>query len=121
MGFRSPALLFIILNHIIGLVCLSQDLIRKDLFDFQQSQLDGNFKFLGLFLTCLKTVLVGIGVWLHSYNVTRFHSLSSFPSSQGGGKNVGNPLAKEFGGPGPETALWGHTPLSTQTTSPSSR
>lgn len=111
-GFCSPSLLFIILNHIIGLFCLSQDLIREALFDFQQSQLHRNFELKGFSPTVLRTILVGGGVWLHGYNVRRFPHMSSSPSPQGGQKR------EQHLGLGPETGPRGHGPLPSHTTAP---
>lgn len=114
--FVLPPFFFIILNHIIGLFCLSQDLIREALFDFQQSQLHRNFGLKGFSPTVLRTVLVGGGVWLHGYNVRRFHCVSSSPSPRGGQKRKQHlrPLLAL----GLKLGHGGHGPLPSHSTAP---
>lgn len=103
-GFHSPSLLFIILNHIIGLVCLSQDLIRKDLFDFQQSQLDGNFKLKGFSQHIWKWF------WLKLVSGCMVTTWGVFLPPRGRREVWAASQAswaQELGGPEPGAALWG--------------
>lgn len=118
MGVCSPSLL-IILHHIIGLFFLSQDLIREDLFDFQQSQFETlNWK---AFPDVLENAFGWKQCLAACWQQEEVLCVSSFPSLWGGGKAQAALRPSESW----DGLVWGWNciegpqPHSIQTTSPS--